>query len=141
VITNNKGDIMITSIITNIAKYIILQQNPYDDTSNDFPFKIGFGNAVLIAILISIAMISSSFIMAYWVRKDLIKRNKKSLIYPAVVFFTNIAGFLFYLFARYNEKCILAEDDTACDEDMEYIEHFERDLKEEVDKEVDEVIV
>jgi hypothetical protein len=114
--------------------------NYYDGTdfSPDWFNWLAYGNNFLYLILILVIWFGTGFIMAYWTYKDLKKRNRESKAYLVIIFFTTIIGLAFYLFGRYNEKCLL-EDEIKCGEteDMEYIEHFEKDLKEEVDKEID----
>ena len=109
------------------------------DTSPDWFNWLGYGSNALFLTLILIIWFGTALIMAYWVYKDLKKRERKSTIYLILVTLTNFIGLLFYLFGRYNEKCLLEDDETCVEEEgMEYIEHYEKDLKEEVDEEIDE---
>jgi len=108
------------------------------DTSPDWFNWIGYGNNLLYLILIVVFWFGTAFIMAYWVYRDLKKRNRQSNVYALLVFFTNFIGLFFYLFGRYNEKCLLEEEETCVEQEgIEYIEHYEKDLKEEVDREID----
>ncbi|NHJ25958.1 MAG: hypothetical protein EAX89_15380 [Candidatus Lokiarchaeota archaeon] len=123
-----------------MIKKLFLSSYEGTDTSPDWFTWLAYGNNLLYIILILVIWFCTGIIMAYWVYKDLKKREHKSTAYLVIILFTNIIGLAFYLFARYNEKCLL-EDEIKCGEteDMEYIEHFEKDLKEEVDEEIDNI--
>jgi membrane protein YdbS with pleckstrin-like domain len=74
----------------------------------------GFGNTLLFVSLMVILWFVIGIILAYFVYRDLRKREVSGIPYVILTLFTGIVGLSIYLLVRYNEKCALEEDEMAC---------------------------
>ncbi|TFG27710.1 MAG: hypothetical protein EU532_06880 [Promethearchaeota archaeon] len=82
--------------------------------NNIFDQIPGFGNTYLFLILIFIVWFAIGIILAYFVNRDLRKREVSGIPYIILTLLINIVGLSIYLLVRYNEKCALEEDEAAC---------------------------
>jgi hypothetical protein len=82
--------------------------------NNIFDQIPGFGNTLFFISLIVILWFVIGIILAYFVNRDLRKREVSGIPYIILTLFTGIVGLSIYLLVRYNEKCALEEDEMAC---------------------------
>ena len=82
--------------------------------NNIFDQIPGFGNSFLFLILILIVWFAIGIILAYFMNKDLRKREVSGIPYIILTLLANIVGLSIYLLVRYNENCALEEDEAAC---------------------------
>lgn len=124
---------MLLNFIVNLLKIYIIEE----ETGTDVYFaESTLTGSFIYIVLIIVLWFVSGFLLAFWVYKDLKKRQKKGYFYPVIVLLTSIVGFLIYLMVRNNEKCAL-EDEKTCNTDDEVEEVIEE--AEELKKKVEDL--
>ena len=96
------------------------QESPGNTLYDQIP---GFGNSLIFIIIILVIWVVSAIILAYWVHRDLRKREVQGYSYIILTLILGIIGFIIYYLIRYNEKCALEAQEDACllsDEDESF---------------------
>ena len=105
--------------------------------------------AILIIIIISLLIwFGCGLILAYWVKKDIKKKNLEGSKLAFVIFLTSIIGFIIYIMVRYGEIEISenGEKFSKFDEfikeenDAEFNDEIEEVIEEEIEDFIDDIL-
>lgn len=109
--------------LLNLVLFEDSSNNPYQDEITEFL------SSEIFVLLIFIVWFASGAILAYFVWRDGIKRERSTIYYALLTFLTSAIGFVVYLVVRYNELCALEADEKACEYDV--IDQEVEEIKEE----------